>query len=70
MDGLIALCADAFPGLSKPMGTQFHALVYDGAGGGVWDRFDVRALLDFYGTAGRRFRMCAAPQQAYLPDFG
>ena len=38
--------------------------------GVVWDRFDVRALLDFYGTAGRRFRMCAAPQQAYLPGFG
>ena len=35
MDGLIALCADAFPGLSKPLGTQFHALVYDGAGGGM-----------------------------------
>ena len=35
--------------------------------GVVWDRFD---LLDFYGTAGKRFRMCAAPQQAYLPGFG
>ena len=38
--------------------------------GVVWDRFDLRDLLDFYGTAGKRFRMCAAPQQAYLPGFG
>lgn len=33
----------------------------------VWDRFDLHLLLDFYGTAGERWRMCAQPQLAYLP---
>ncbi len=35
----------------------------------VWDRFDLRELLDFYGTAGGTYRMCAAPEQSYLPGF-
>lgn len=37
--------------------------------GTVWDRFDLRELLDFYGTAGTKWRMCASPQTAYLPGF-
>ena len=37
--------------------------------GTIWDRFDLRGLLDFYGTAGGKFRMCANPKQAYLPGF-
>ncbi len=35
----------------------------------VWDRFDLRELLDFYGTAGGTYRTCATPQQSYLPGF-
>ncbi len=38
--------------------------------GVLWDRFNLRDLLDFYGTAGGRFRMRATPQQAYFPGFG
>jgi len=38
--------------------------------GVLWDRFDLRDLLDFYGTAGGRFRMRATPQQAYFSGFG
>lgn len=37
--------------------------------GVVWDRFHLLDLLDFYGTAGGRWRMRAEPQQAYLPGF-
>ena len=37
--------------------------------GTVWDRFDLRELLDFYGTAGTKWRMCATPETAYLPGF-
>ncbi len=35
----------------------------------VWDRFDLGALLTFYGTAGGRWRMRAQPEQGYLPGF-
>jgi hypothetical protein len=35
--------------------------------GVVWDQFYLLALLEFYGTAGRRWRMRAEPHQAYLP---
>ena len=37
--------------------------------GVVWDRFDLGTLLDFYGTAGERWRMRAQPEQGYLPGF-
>ena len=37
--------------------------------GTLWDRFNMRELLDFYGTAGGKYRMCANPKQAYLPGF-
>lgn len=37
--------------------------------GVVWDRFDLSALLTFYGTAGGRWRMRAQPEQGYLPGF-
>lgn len=37
--------------------------------GVLWDRFDLFELADFYGTARHRYRMCSAPQQAYLPGF-
>jgi hypothetical protein len=37
--------------------------------GVVWDRFDLGNLLDFYGTAGGRWRMRAQPEQGYLPGF-
>lgn len=37
--------------------------------GVTWDRFSLRELLDFYGTAGGKYRMCANPKQAYLPGF-
>lgn len=33
----------------------------------LWDRFDLAELLQFYGTAGGKWRMRAAPQAAYLP---
>lgn len=33
----------------------------------AWDRFDLLALLAYYGTAGGIPRMRAAPEQAYLP---
>lgn len=35
----------------------------------VWDRFDLRRLLQSCGTAGGSSRFRAAPQQAYLPGF-
>lgn len=35
----------------------------------IWDRIDLTILLGFYGTAGGRWRMRAAPQCAYLPGF-
>ena len=37
--------------------------------GVVWDRFALGDLLDFYGTAGGRWRMRAQPDQGYLPGF-
>tara|TARA_B110000008_G_C16894872_1_gene534324 strand:- start:227 stop:1078 length:852 start_codon:yes stop_codon:yes gene_type:complete len=37
--------------------------------GVVWDRFGLFELADFYGTARHRYRMCSAPQSAYLPGF-
>ncbi len=40
----------------------------------LWSRFDLRALLLSYGTAGGTFRMLSAPEQAYLvglaPSYG
>jgi hypothetical protein len=33
----------------------------------LWDRFHLQDLLDFYGTAGARWRMRARPEQAFLP---
>ena len=35
----------------------------------LWDRFDLRQILDFYGTASGRWRMCSHPETAYLPGF-
>ena len=35
----------------------------------LWDRFDLSELLRFYGTAGRPWRMCSQPEQAYFPGF-
>lgn len=37
--------------------------------GVVWDRFHLPDLLEFYGTAHGRWRMCAQPDQAFLPGF-
>jgi hypothetical protein len=37
--------------------------------GVVWDRFELSALLVFYGTAGQPWRMRAQPEQGYLPGF-
>ena len=37
--------------------------------GVVWDRFHLPDILEFYGTAGTRWRMCAHPQTLYLPEF-
>lgn len=37
--------------------------------GVIWDRFDLIALLRFYGTAGGHWRMRATPEGAYLPGF-
>jgi hypothetical protein len=37
--------------------------------GVMWSCLDLFSLVDFYGTAGARFRMRAAPEQAYLPGF-
>ena len=36
----------------------------------LWRRWDLSALLNSYGTAKPPGRMCAAPEQAYLPGFG
>lgn len=33
----------------------------------IWDRFDLEGLLDFYGTAGGRWRMRSQPDTLYLP---
>ena len=35
----------------------------------VWDRFNLSDTLQFYGTAGDKWRMCIQPQTAYLPGF-
>jgi hypothetical protein len=35
--------------------------------GVLWDRVHLPALLDFYGTAGERWRMLACPEQLFLP---
>jgi hypothetical protein len=35
----------------------------------LWDRFDLRDLLAFYGTAAGPWRMRAQPEQGYLPGF-
>lgn len=45
--------------------TRLFALIR----GIVWDRFDLRETLGFYGTAGGRWRMRGCPQQAWLPGF-
>jgi hypothetical protein len=37
--------------------------------GVIWDRFNLTDTLQFYGTAGGKWRMCAQPQAAYLPGF-
>jgi len=33
----------------------------------LWDRFDLREMIDFYGTAHGRWRMRSTPEWAYLP---
>jgi len=35
----------------------------------VWDRFDLTALLQFYGTAKARWRICPQALEGYLPGF-
>ena len=45
--------------------TRIFALVR----GVVWDRFNLREVLDFYGTARKQWRMCSHPETAYLPGF-
>src|SRR5437870_7341131 len=35
----------------------------------LWDKLNLRALLDRYGTAGGHFRNLAQPEQAYFPGF-
>lgn len=35
----------------------------------LWNRWDLYALLESYGTAGSHFRILARPEQAYLPGF-
>lgn len=35
----------------------------------LWDRFDLRQILDHHGTAGGKWRMCSHPETAYLPGF-
>ena len=37
---------------------------------GLWLKLDLRALLQSYGTAGGRGRLCGRPEAAYLPGFG
>ena len=37
--------------------------------GVMWSCLDLFSLIEFYGTAGVRLRMRAAPEQAYLPGF-
>jgi len=37
--------------------------------GVLWDRLDLIALLEIYGTAGGGFRMCGHPEALYLPGF-
>ena len=36
----------------------------------LWRNWDLRKLLQRYGTAGGSFRYLAQPEQAYLPGFG
>jgi len=36
----------------------------------LWEKWDVRSLLQLYGTAGGHFRYLARPEQAYLPGMG
>ncbi len=36
----------------------------------LWQKLDLLSLTQIYGTAKRRYRMQAQPQQAYLPGFG
>lgn len=45
--------------------TRLFALIR----GILWDRFDLRQILDHYGTAGGTWRMCSHPETAYLPGF-
>ena len=35
----------------------------------VWDKFELLDLLQFYGTAGGKWRMRTEPQTLYLPGF-
>jgi hypothetical protein len=35
----------------------------------LWDKLDLRGLLDCYGTANGKFRNLAQPDQAYFPGF-
>ena len=35
----------------------------------LWDKYDLRGLLDSYGTANGKFRNLARPDQAYFPGF-
>jgi hypothetical protein len=37
--------------------------------GVIWSRFNILDLLKSYGIAGGQYRMCATPQDAYLPGF-
>jgi len=37
--------------------------------GVIWDRFWLKEILEFYGTACGSFRMCGHPEQAYFPGF-
>lgn len=45
--------------------TRLFALIR----GILWDRFDLAETLQFYGTAGGKWRMRSQPEAAYLPGF-
>ncbi len=61
----LLLCFQAFLSNWHHSFTRLFTLVR----GVVWDRFDLPALLRFYGTAPQPWRMRAQADQAYLPGF-
>jgi hypothetical protein len=62
----VLLCFCAYLGQWPHSFTRLFALIRSA----LWQHWELRSLLELYGTAGGGGRFLGTPQQAYLPGFG